>query len=88
MVTTKQIREQYIGTEINGETIVKTTNFKLNDKPFTILMSDYKDDSLPYGVCVEAIIDRSNGENVIAGKCRPADNMTDAVDVALEMLSH
>lgn len=35
---------------------------------------------------VVGIMDRDTGENRIPGRCRPADSIDDAVDVAMEML--
>ena len=67
-----------------AETISKFKAFEFRGEKFTICAAP--DQYSKRAVTVWAIIRHSNGHNMIPNRCRPADNMTDAIDVAIEML--
>lgn len=88
--TIKQIEAMYKGKRYNERdmfsTITKIVNSEYRDgRKISILCSGefMRDQS---GYSIEAIIDRSDGKNLIPERARPAQNTTDIIDVAWEML--
>lgn len=80
-----EAEKQYKGKEwYDGEPwskITKVVPLAYKTKSYFILLIGKTHD---YDVV--AIIDRFTGENMIPFRCRPADSIDDAIDVAMEML--
>ena len=72
------------GAVLPAEIISKFKAFEFRGEKFTICAAP--DGYTKRSVTVWAIIRHANGRNMIAHRNRPADNMSDAVDVAVEML--
>lgn len=77
--------KMYVSGEFE-ERITKIVHSEYRDgRKISILCSgEFKRDESGY--YIEAIIDRASGKNLIPDRCRPAENTTDIIDVAWEML--
>lgn len=84
-MTIKEIKAQYIGKRFNEDdkwsVITKAVSVKQNDGTGTVALLSGTTGCYD----VRAIIDRKSGANLIPSRVRPADSLSDAVDVAMEM---
>lgn len=85
MMTKKQIAEMYKGKRLYENNPFSTITTISHSNQYAILMSGHYS-SYESGYEVEACIDRSTGENIIEGHCRPCYSKQDAIDVAQEII--
>ena len=88
-MTIKDVENLYKGKMYGDrfpERITKIVHSHFSDgRKISILCSGkYMRDESCYHI--EAVIDRASGKNLIEGRCRPAEDTTDIIDVAWEML--
>lgn len=85
-LTHKQIEETYKGKRFDPKDVYSTiTTIVYSDGLAILLSGSYC--NLGAGYCLEAAIDLTTGQNVIAGRWRYADTKDDAIDVLGEMLN-
>lgn len=83
-MTIKEIKEKYTGRYGNGEKTMFTT-YDYHDGNGKIVIVVTKHGT--YGRTVWQAVRVSDGKELISnGRCRPCDNMDDAIDVAGEMM--
>lgn len=82
-MTIKQIKETYTGRYGNGEkTMFKTFDYGDGNGKVVIVVTQHS----AYRKTVWQVVRVSDGAELIeAGRCRPCDNLDDAIDVAGEM---
>lgn len=88
-MTIKDVENLYKGKMYGdkfSERITKIVHSHFSDgRKISILCSgEYVRDQSGYWI--EAVIDRASGRNLIEGRNRPAEDTTDIIDVAWEML--
>lgn len=83
-MTIKAIKEKYKDYQIRGNEKNMFVIFEDNNEKFVVVVNSNKS----YGKTVTQIIKVSNGKEMLQNEsCRPCDNLQDAVDVAMEMMT-
>lgn len=81
-------RREWLGKAVNGETITKTANLLYGNEKYLVLCANYPDEEHRYGVSVEQVVKVEDSSLCLTpGRWRPANNLSDAVSVAAEMLA-
>ena len=80
-------RRMYLRQDLENGFVHKTANMTYGDEKYVVLCENYPDVDLPHGVRVFQIVRVKDGKFMLKNnRWRPANNLSDAVDVAQEML--